>query len=153
MKRITIAAFLILGSVGFASAQVSVNINIGQQPVWGPSGYNYAAYYYLPEMNCYYDVNRAMFIYPSGRRWVHARSLPRHYGHVDLYRTYKVVINDRNPYRYNRSHVTTYGRYANMHNQVIIRDNRDRYYNDRRDGYRHHDRRMDNRRNRGHYRY
>ena len=34
-----------IAMVNTSKAQVSVNINIGSQPEWGPSGYNYAEYY------------------------------------------------------------------------------------------------------------
>ena len=46
---------------GKAEAQVRININIDMQPAWGPSGYDYAEYYYIPEINIYYDVLSRMF--------------------------------------------------------------------------------------------
>ena len=131
MKKIMIA-LLFLGTVltvGEAKAQVSININIGNQPAWGPTGYDYVDFYYLPDINCYYDIGRAMFVYPMGSRWVYARSLPSRYRGVNLYNTYKVVINQRSAYRYNKTHIREYARYRGMHNQPMIRDSRDsRYY-------------------------
>ena len=43
MKKLIIAIFLLTGIVATkeANAQVSVNINIGNQPAWGPTGYDY----------------------------------------------------------------------------------------------------------------
>lgn len=114
---------------GEANAQVNVNINIGSQPGWGPTGYNHADFYYLPAVNCYYDIGRAMFIYPNGSRWTYARHLPSRYRNVNLYNTYKVVVNQPRPFRYNHTHMRDYGRYRNVHNQPVIRDSRDsRYY-------------------------
>jgi|SRR5690606_23448524 len=131
MKKYIIVSFMLAGILMMqnATAQLSININIGNQPAWGPVGYNYVRYYYLPEINVYYDVDAKMFIYPSGRKWVTARYLPRNYGHIDLYKTYKVVIN-RNypPYRDNRADIAKYSRYKNIRNQVVIRDSRDRKY-------------------------
>jgi hypothetical protein len=38
------------------TAQVSVNISIGSPPAWGPAGYSQVRYYYLPDVEAYYDV-------------------------------------------------------------------------------------------------
>ncbi|MCH5600659.1 hypothetical protein [Niabella ginsengisoli] len=135
MKKFIIAA-VIIASFGFAQnamAQVSVNINIGSQPAWGPVGYDYARYYYLPEANAYYDVSAARFMYLQRNRWVTARQLPSSYGRINLYNTHKVVVNrSYAPYRDNRRDVMNYGRYRSSHNQVVIRDSRDyRYYESR----------------------
>ncbi len=131
MKKMIIA-LLLLGatvSVQEARAQVSVNINIGSQPAWGPTGYDHADFYYLPDINCYYDITRSMFIYPNGNRWVYTRTLPPHYRSVNLYNTYKVVVNQPSPYRYNNVHIREYARYKGIRNQPLIRDSRDsRYY-------------------------
>src|SRR5215510_5895430 len=83
-----------------ASAQVSVNVNIGSQPVWGPVGYDYVDYYYLPDINTYYYVPARQFIYLSNGRWIFSTSLPSRYRNYDLYRGYKVVINQQRPYLY-----------------------------------------------------
>lgn len=135
MKKFIIGSLLFAGIAlsQNANAQLSISINIGSQPAWGPVGYDYVRYYYLPEVNVYYDVNAARFIYPSGNRWLYASTLPRQYGRIDLYNTYKVVVN-RNyaPYRDNRSDVAKYSRYRTVHNQVVIRDSRDwKYYESR----------------------
>jgi hypothetical protein len=49
-----------IGIILFASstihAQISVNLNIGTAPNWGPVGYAEAEYYYLPDVEAYYDV-------------------------------------------------------------------------------------------------
>ena len=128
MKKILFAALLALGTTAFtnieAQAQVSVNINIGNQPAWGPVGYDYVQYYYIPEYNIYYDVVSNRYIYMNNRRWIHAAMLPPHLRHIDLYRTHKVVLNQRNPYRYNDNHMRAYGRYRNDRNQMVLRDNR-----------------------------
>lgn len=134
MKKLMIALFLVIGMVATkeANAQVNVNINIGNQPAWGPTGYDYVNFYYLPEINCYYDVMRGQFIYLSGSRWIYTRSLPSRYRSYNLYNTYKVVVNQPRPYRYNRNHMREYARYRSMHNQPVIRDSRDtRYYQSR----------------------
>ena len=81
-----------------AQVRVGVNINIGSQPEWGPVGYDYVDYYYLPDIDAYYYVPERQFIYLSNGRWVFATSLPVAYRHYDLYSGYKVVINEPRPY-------------------------------------------------------
>ena len=75
-------------------AQVSVNVNIGTPPPWGPAGYTEVRYYYLPDVEAYYDVQTSMFIYFGGGVWVHRTYLPTQYRSYDLYSGYKVVMTD-----------------------------------------------------------
>lgn len=75
-------------------AQVSVNVNIGSPPQWGPYGYSEVRYYYLPDVEAYYDVQSSMFIYYGGGVWLHRSYLPEQYGSYDLYSGYKVVMTD-----------------------------------------------------------
>ena len=76
------------------NAQVSVNVNIGSPPLWGPVGYTEVQYYYLPDVEAYYDVHTSMFIYYYGGVWIHRAFLPTHYRYYDLYSGYKVVLTD-----------------------------------------------------------
>jgi hypothetical protein len=131
MKKVMIALLLIVGSAGMqtASAQVKVNINIGSQPAWGPTGYNHVDYYYFPDNNIYYDIVKAQYIFLRGGQWVFANSLPSSYGRFDPYNTYKVVVNEPNPYRNNKRDITRYSKYKGQHNPHMIRDSRDvKYY-------------------------
>ncbi|MES2141003.1 MAG: hypothetical protein V4511_14950 [Bacteroidota bacterium] len=75
-------------------AQVSVNVNIGSPPQWGPVGYAETRYYYLPDVEAYYDVHTSMFIYFGDGVWIHRGSLPARYHGYDLYSGYKVVMID-----------------------------------------------------------
>lgn len=112
MKRIFLTFLVAIGFISFrSSAQVNVNVNIGSQPAWGPSGYDYAEYYYLPDVECYYYVPKRQFIYMNNGRWNFSLSLPARYRGYDLNNGYKVVINSRNAY-YNFDYDRTrYARY------------------------------------------
>ena len=83
--------FLVTSSI---QAQVSVNLNIGTAPSWGPAGYANADYYYLPDVEAYYDVRATQFIYFGSGRWIRSRNLPGQYRNYNLNRGYKVVLND-----------------------------------------------------------
>lgn len=115
-----------MAMVQTSKAQVSVNINIGTQPDWGPVGYDYAEYYYLPDIESYYYVPKRQFVYYSGNRWVFSSGLPPAYANYDLYSGYKVVVNRHNAYRYFNDHKVRYVKYKNYNNrQVIIRNGHD----------------------------
>ncbi|MCO4294537.1 hypothetical protein NF867_16865 [Solitalea sp. MAHUQ-68] len=111
MKKVV---FLIVALVSLvcsrSAAQVSVNVSIGTPPMWAPYGYTEARYYYLPDVECYYDVVDAHFIYNNGNAWVRVSSLPARYRNYDLYAGYKVVLeyNGANPYRYFSTHRARY---------------------------------------------
>ena len=95
MKSFKIILFgLILLAAGSTQAQISVRLNLGTPPAWGPVGYNETRYYYLPDVEAYYDVESSMFIYHEGRNWVHRSYLPTRYRNYDLYGGYKVPMNN-----------------------------------------------------------
>ena len=100
--------FIVAGTL---QAQVSVNVHIGSPPMWGPIGFAAAKYYYLPDVEAYYDVRSSMFIYYGGGTWVHRAYLPARYSGYDLYRGYKVVMPDYHgaaPYTHFKEHKIKY---------------------------------------------
>lgn len=131
MKKAIIGLTVLLSTLAYTDvkSQVNININIGSQPVWGPVGYDYVEYYYLPDIEAYYYVPSRQFIYLSGGNWVFTYSLPARYRSYDLYTGYKVVINQPKPYRFFSSHKLKYAGYRGNHSQVIIRNsNEPKYY-------------------------
>jgi hypothetical protein len=111
--------FLVAGMALFfafaAQAQVSVSVNLPSPPPppWGPAGYTDVRYYYLPDVEAYYDVPSSMFIYYERGSWVHRSRLPGRYRNYDLYGGYKVVMSDYRgdaPYANFKEHKMKYGR-------------------------------------------
>ncbi|MEO6315223.1 MAG: hypothetical protein ABIU63_08255 [Chitinophagaceae bacterium] len=127
MKRIllliSMVAISFLGSKP-ASAQFQLSVNIGAQPEWGPSGYDYAENYYLPDVEAYYSVPRRQFVYFDRGNWVFANTLPGRCANYDLYTGYKVVINERNPWSHFNNHRVQYAPYRYRHDQLVIRNQR-----------------------------
>src|SRR6186713_1720141 len=132
MKKFFLVLLVATGSIISkpATAQVSVNINIGSQPVWGPVGYDYVEYYYMPDIDVYYYVPRHQYVYLSGSNWVFSLSLPVRYRYYDVYSGYKVVINEPRPYLHANVFRERYARYKGRKNsQVIIRNSDEpKYY-------------------------
>jgi len=179
LKLSVIGIVLFLATATAVQAQVSVNVNFGTPPSWGPRGYSGVRYYYLPDVEAYYDIQFSKFIYNVGGVWVHRTYLPRQYRNYDLNRGYKVVIRDYHgdaPYvryndfrqRYARGYHGTEREYyfekpgrgnerkREYNNDRSDRrydkrdDHRDNGYNDRRDNRKDNDRSSDKKDNRGH---
>lgn len=136
MKKFILAFALLIGVASFNSQiqaqHINISINIGSQPAWGPTGYDYVGYYYFPDIDCYYDVNLQLFYFLDRGRWVSARYLPYAYRNYNLYNMYKVVLNVNNPWRYHSAHYRDYARYRGYRPQPVIRDSRDYRYRDSR---------------------
>ncbi len=132
MRKIFVIIFaLILScilSTTYAQVHISVNFNLFSQPAWGPTGYDYVDYYYLPGIDVYYSVPLQCFYYNYRGRWIRSARLPERYHDYDLYRSYKVVINEREPWRRDRYYRDKYYRYRDRHDQPFIRDSRDPKY-------------------------
>lgn len=95
------------------AAQAQVTVNIGTPPPWGPTGYTEVRYYYLPDVESYYDVHATQFIIFSEGAWVHRSKLPSKYKSYDLYSGYKVVMTDYHgsaPYFHFDDHKVKYGK-------------------------------------------
>jgi hypothetical protein len=128
MKKLLFSMMLTCAGIAFVSAsqaqvKVNVNINIGDQPEWGPAGYNYAEYYYMPDIETYYYVPQRQFVYFSGNRWVFSNALPPMYANYNLYTGYKVVFKNHDAYKQFNDHRVRYGRYKDYNGrQVIIKN-------------------------------
>ena len=128
MKKLLVISAILFSSAFYkAESQIHVNINIGSQPIWGPVGYDYAQYYYLPDLDVYYDVPRQQFVYFDLGRWIFASSLPSRYGRYDLFNSYKVVVNDRDPWLRHTYYRDHYYRFRGQH-QSVIRDSHESKY-------------------------
>ncbi|MFH1195384.1 MAG: hypothetical protein V1720_06705 [bacterium] len=109
-------------------AQVNINFNIGSQPTWGPTGYDYVEYYYLPDIEVYYYVPQHRFYYFERGNWKYSSNLPNLYSSYDFYNSYKVVVNEHYPWRNHKTYREKYSSYKGRHDQQIIRDSRDSKY-------------------------
>src|SRR5476651_1376543 len=131
MKKIIFCAAIVFSCLTYKSteAQIRINLgfNIGSQPEWGPVGYTHAEYYYMPDVDAYYDVPNHQYVYFENNVWVHAGALPARY-HFDPYHSYKVVVNQRNPWEHHADVRAKYSGYKGRNDQSIIRDSRDNKY-------------------------
>lgn len=61
-------------------------------PDWGVAENNNARYYYIPDIETYYDVKGQNFVYMKDGTWAKTNELPATYKDYDLYSGYKVVL-------------------------------------------------------------
>ena len=109
-------------------------------------GYDDVAYYFLPDIQIYFDIRKAEYIYFDNGRWIRSRRLPSHCRNYDLYRGYKVPLTDyrgNTPYVYYNAHKVKYykgykgkpqkarGHYKEEHRYEEHHDNRRDDHNDR----------------------
>jgi hypothetical protein len=80
-----------------AQAQVGVNINIGV-PAWGPQVPYGTQYYYIPEIDGYYDLYAQQYIVFQDGYWV---PQPELYGY-DPYLFHPVIVDYRGPQPWSR---------------------------------------------------
>ncbi|PJB58952.1 MAG: hypothetical protein CO098_05960 [Bacteroidetes bacterium CG_4_9_14_3_um_filter_41_19] len=125
-------AGLSLFLAGSLQAQTTINVSIGSPPLWGPVGYAEARYYYLPDLEAYYDIQSSNFIYYENGRWIHKAHLPYQHRGYDLYHGYKVVLTDyhgNDPYSHFKEHKVKYVKGYRGHEQKTIgeRPGKNRY--------------------------
>ena len=157
--QITLAASILMFTLQ-TNAQFSVSVNLGLRPQYHNRYENRVSYYYLPEIEAYYDVNSAVYIYNGPRGWVRTTYLPEYCRNYDVNRGYKVAVNynGREPYvnfnydrqRYTRNNDRNYREeyyqsrnHRNDYATVSYNNRGENRYNDRRND----DNRWNNNRN------
>jgi hypothetical protein len=154
LKLIAVGIILLVSST--SNAQISISLNIGTAPSYHNSPNLVVDYYYLPDIQSYYDVRACQYVYLERGNWIRSRNLPDYYRYYDIRNGYKVSLNDyhgNQPYRNFDNDRTRYyvGYRGENHNIAMNRNNHreEHYRNNSRD-------RRDNRyasNDRNHYRH
>ena len=107
LKFFALGILLLVSVPNFAQ----INVNVGR-PSWGPV-VTTQEYYYIPDVQSYYDINAGQFIYLSNGSWVRARQLPPRYRNYNLNKGNIIVLNDyrgRSPYVHYKNHKIKYNK-------------------------------------------
>jgi hypothetical protein len=118
----------LLASTADAQLRINLGFNLDRQPAWGPTGYDHVEYYYMPDMDVYFNVPQQRYYYNERGRWIGRSSLPPRYRGSNMYNSYKVVVNEPRAYENNRAHREQYSSFKGRHDQEVIRDSRDSKY-------------------------
>lgn len=122
MKTIRTILLLIVLSFSSSKAQVAVNVNIGTPPVWAPANPVAAQYYFLPDIDAYYDVPAARFIYIRNGTWYRSANLPYRHKNYNLRGGKIIFLTDYRgnaPYTYYKAHKVKYKKSGNYY---VVRD-------------------------------
>ena len=121
MKTLKLFVFGLL-FITASQAQVSVNVNLGTPPVWAPAEKVETQYYYLPEIDSYYDVPAERFIYVKNGAWVRSERLPARYSNYNLRGGKVIYLTDyrgNSPYAYHKKHKVKYVTTRYRQNNVV----------------------------------
>ena len=93
-------------------------------PDWAPAYFPGVRYYYIPDIETFYDLENQDFIYLDDGQWVFSDYLPPMYSGFDLYNAYVVAL-DQNvyqPWMHYHLYVSNYPRfyYRNRYNRDEI---------------------------------
>ncbi|MES2329514.1 MAG: hypothetical protein V4539_07925 [Bacteroidota bacterium] len=118
MKKIFRIVMMIACVFWFADqtkAQGRTGVNSGFRP--SRPVYNAGNYYYLPEIDTWYDIPNRHFIYFEYGRWVFSRELSNKYRDYDVNNSYKVLVDETRPYlranRFRERYINYYTAYQN----------------------------------------
>jgi hypothetical protein len=173
MKKLAILSAIALSGLIYNTADAQLRIHLGlnfgvrpvvyqqapvvvqEQPVYDdqPVVYNDSNdddYYYLPDVNAYYDVNQECYYYNDGDNWISAVYLPGSYRNYDWRSGRRYEIRGNRPYMHNDVYMSRYNgreiaewRHFNHDNRYGGGYRNDDHFN--RDAYRGNDNHFNNR--------
>jgi hypothetical protein len=84
-----------------------------ENPQWAPPYYQGVRYYYLPDIEAYYDLSARQFVYLSNGRWYDSPECPSVYAGFDLNDCFSIAldINVYQPWMHHQYYVSHYPRY------------------------------------------
>ena len=121
MKRFkkTVLFFSVLLFVSLFSAcdlytYVPVSTQVSyDNPAWAPSYVQGVRYYYLPDIEAYYDLSDREFVYLDNGQWSYSQGLPSVYAGFDLANCFTIALdyNTYQPWMHHHYYVSHYPRY------------------------------------------
>jgi hypothetical protein len=116
IKNIGIAAVLLFSLVSTQSCGPGSRVSVGVQyanPPWAPAYYPGVRYYYLPDIEAYYDLSDGDFVYLDNGQWLFSPMLPPMYGSYDLYTGFVIALDAGvfQPWLHHHYYISHYPRY------------------------------------------
>ncbi|MBS1633255.1 MAG: hypothetical protein JST10_11860 [Bacteroidetes bacterium] len=107
---ITFSVYILSGCA--PGSYVSANIQY-TNPGWAPAYYPGVRYYYLPDIEAYYDLSDQDFVYLDNGQWLFSPTLPPIYSSFNLNNCFVVALNARvyHPWLHHQYYVSHYPRY------------------------------------------
>ncbi|OQY95565.1 MAG: hypothetical protein B6D37_05175 [Sphingobacteriales bacterium UTBCD1] len=115
-KRLSIGFALSILIYGVSGCGPGTYVSGGIQysnPAWAPAYYPGVRYYYIPDIETYYDLSDDDFVYLNDGQWMFSPYLPPMYSGFDLYSCFVVSLNVNvyHPWLHHQYYVSHYPRY------------------------------------------
>jgi hypothetical protein len=115
IKKVCIASVLVVLFFGLMSC-LPLSVTNREQysnPEWAPDYYPGVRYYYIPDIETYYDLSSHDFVYLDNGQWFFSNSLPSMYNNYDLYNGYEIALNTDvyQPWMHHHFYLSNYPRY------------------------------------------
>ena len=116
LAAIGISAILVISLSGLAGCGTPSSLMVGMHyahPSWAPPYASGVRYYYLPDIEVYYDLSDQEFIYLDNGQWLFSPVLPSMYSGFDLYNGFVIALNLDvfQPWMHHQYYVSHYPRY------------------------------------------
>jgi len=118
LKPFVIAAFVLLTASMFSGCMTMMPTRTAptghfENPQWAPPYYSGARYYYLPDLELYYDLASQEYIYLLDGRWHFSPYVPAIYQNYELDNCFCVVLNVEvyKPWLHHQYYISHYPRY------------------------------------------
>jgi len=118
LNELTIMAIIFLSVSLLPSCDLYTYSTVGVQiryenPRWAPPYSAGVRYYYLPDIESYYDLSAREFVYLSNGQWYYSDSCPSNYAEFDLNNCFTIAldVNIYQPWMHHQYYVSHYPRY------------------------------------------
>ncbi len=126
-NKISIAILIIISLSGLTNCGTTSFISAGVQytnPPWAPPYSSGVRYYYLPDIETYYDLSNQDFVYLDNGQWLSSQTLPSIYSTYDLYSGFAIALNFNvyQPWMHHQYYASNYPRfyYRNLYRNAEI---------------------------------
>lgn len=108
-----VVVMMFLGLTNCGSSYPATSETQYSNPVWAPPYVSGVRYYYLPDIQSYYDLSYQDFVYLDNGQWVFSSSLPPMYSYYNLNTGFCVALNIGvyEPWLHHQNYTYHYPRY------------------------------------------
>ena len=111
---ITIGTIIVLTMMsGFGTFSLQAQVVKYTNPVWAPVYYSGVRYYYIPDIETFYDLTNQDFVYLDDGQWLFSYGLPPMYAGFDLFDAFVIALDVDvfQPWMHHQFYVSNYPRY------------------------------------------
>lgn len=97
----------------FNTNPVEAQVKQYENPPWAPAYYPGVRYYYIPDIETYFDLSNQDFVYLEDGQWLFSYELPSIYSGFDLFTAHIIALDVSvyQPWRHHQFYVSNYPRF------------------------------------------